>query len=237
MRNWQPGGQQVTVDVVSESGAMLQTEAPLRGGNITTQQITELPIASRNPALLALTLPGVSSNRFGFGIGTFSVNGARGRSNNFLLDGIENNDISVAGQGFQVTNPDAVAEVSVLTSNFDAEFGRAGGGVINTITKSGTNEFHGTLSAFLDSTRDDAITLTQSRNPVIIERGRMLPGTQQIYAGTLGGPLYLPRFGEGGRSYYDGKNRTFFFTSYQEERQARRKTSAWWSRRQLVSRC
>ena len=55
--------------------------------------------------MLALTLPGVSTNRFGFGVGTFSVNGGRGRSNNFLIDGTENNDISVAGQGFQIKNP------------------------------------------------------------------------------------------------------------------------------------
>ncbi|MGH9944497.1 MAG: carboxypeptidase-like regulatory domain-containing protein, partial [Pyrinomonadaceae bacterium] len=76
-----PAGQQITVDVVAESGAALQTEAPVRGGNISTQQVTELPIASRNPVSLALTLPGVSSNRAGFGVDTFSVNGARGRSN------------------------------------------------------------------------------------------------------------------------------------------------------------
>lgn len=215
----QLGGQQITVDVIAEAGAALQTEAPVRGGNISERQVTELPIASRNPVSLALTLPGVSSNRNGFGIGTFSVNGARGRSNNFLLDGIENNDISVAGQGYQINNPDAVKEVSVQTSNFDAEFGRAGGAVVNTITKSGTNEFHGTLSAFLDSTRDDAITSSLSRDPRIAANGRLDPGTQQIYSGTIGGPLYLPRFGEGGPAVYNGKNRTFFFASYQEERQ------------------
>jgi hypothetical protein len=213
------GQQQITIDVTAEAGAILQTEAPVRGGSITTQQVTELPIASRNPALLALTLPGVSSNRFGFGVGTFSVNGARGRSNNFLLDGVENNDISVAGQGYQITNPDAVAEVAVYTSNFDAEFGRAGGAVINTVTKSGGNEYHGTLSAFLDSTRDDAVTLSQSRSAPIIARGRQLPGTQQIYSATLGGPLHLPKFGEGGSSWYNGRDRTFFFLSWQEERQ------------------
>ncbi|MDQ3756165.1 MAG: Plug and carboxypeptidase regulatory-like domain-containing protein, partial [Acidobacteriota bacterium] len=141
-----PGGQNVTIDVVAESGAALQTEAPVRGGNISPRQVTELPFSSRNPVSLALTLPGVSSNRAGFGVDTFSVNGARGRSNNFLIDGTENNDISIAGQGFQITNPDAVQEVSVQTSNYDAEFGRAGGAVINVITKGGGNEYHGTLS-------------------------------------------------------------------------------------------
>src|SRR5262245_9154339 len=93
----EPGTQQVTVNVTSESGALLQTEAPVRGGNVNTRQITELPFSSRNPASLALTLPGVTTNRNSQGVATFSVNGARGRSNNFMIDGTENNDISVAG--------------------------------------------------------------------------------------------------------------------------------------------
>ncbi|HEX8721074.1 MAG TPA: TonB-dependent receptor [Pyrinomonadaceae bacterium] len=201
----QPGGQNITVDVTADAGAILQTEAPVRGGNIEAARITELPIASRNPVSLALTLPGVSSNRYGFGVGTFSVNGSRGRSNNFLIDGTENNDISVAGQGFQITNPDAVQEVSVQTSNFDAEFGRAGGAVVNTITKSGTNSFHGTLSYLLDSTRDDAITNTQALDPEVQKRGHPLPGTEQWFSGTFGGPI--------------ARDRTFFFGAYQEQHQ------------------
>ena len=111
-----PSGQHATVDVTADTGLLLQSEAPVRGGNIDKARITELPFAGRNPVALALTLPGVSTNRFGFGVGTFSVNGSRGRSNNFLIDGTENNDISVAGQAFQITNPDAVQEVSVQTS-------------------------------------------------------------------------------------------------------------------------
>jgi len=212
-----PGGQNITIDVFAETGVVLQTEAPVRGGNISPRQVTELPFAGRNPVALALTLPGVSSNRAGFGADTFSVNGARGRSNNFLIDGTENNDISIAGQGFQITNPDAVQEVSVQTSNYDAEFGRAGGAVVNTITKSGTNEFHGTLSYLLDSRVDDAITSSESRDPNIVANG--LPfGIENIFAGTLGGPLYFPRFGEGGPTLYSGRNRTFFFVAYQEDR-------------------
>ncbi|MGH9969355.1 MAG: TonB-dependent receptor domain-containing protein [Pyrinomonadaceae bacterium] len=210
-----PAGQNVTVDVTTESGALLQTEAPVRGGNIDEKRITELPFAGRNPVSLALTLPGVSSNRFGFGVGTFSVNGSRGRSNNFLIDGTENNDISVAGQAFQITNPDAVQEVSVQTGNYDAEFGRAGGAVVNTITKAGTNSFHGTLSYLLDSTRDDALTSAESRrpslsrdpliNPLRDGRGHPAPGTEQWFAGTIGGPIV--------------HNRTFFFGAFQEQRQ------------------
>ena len=213
-----PAGQVATVNVASDAGQLLQVEAPVRGGNIDKIRITELPVANRNPVGLALTLPGVSTNRFGFGVGTFSVNGSRGRSNNFLIDGTENNDISVAGQAFQITNPDAVQEVSVQTSNYDAEFGRAGGAVVNTITKSGTDDFHGSIAYLLDSTHDDAITNTQSTSAAIRQRGHPPRGTEQYYAGTLGGPLLFPHFGEGKPMWtYDGRQRTFFFAAWQEQ--------------------
>ncbi|NOT60539.1 MAG: TonB-dependent receptor, partial [Acidobacteria bacterium] len=204
------GVTEMSVDVTAESGALLQTEAPVRGGNIDVKRIVELPIAGRNPVSLALTLPGVSTNRFGFGTSTFSVNGGRGRSNNFLIDGTENNDISVAGQGFQIKNPDAVQEVSVQTSNYDAEFGRAGGAVVNTITKSGTNSVRGTASWQYDSTRDDALTNTQSLSPVLQARGYAPYGTEHFFSGTIGGPVKLPKL-------YDGKDRTFFFAAYQNQ--------------------
>ncbi len=206
-----PRGQELVVDVTAESGTALQTEAPVRGGNIETVKITELPFAGRNPVALALTLPGVSTNRFGFGVATFVVNGGRGRSNNFLIDGTENNDISIAGQGFQIRNPDAVQEVSVQTSNYDAEFGRAGGAVVNTITRSGTNQYHGTASFLYDTTRDDAITNTQSLSPVIQQRGHPPYGTEQYFAGTFGGPII--------------RDRTFFFGAYQNQRQASNRTA------------
>jgi outer membrane receptor protein involved in Fe transport len=209
-----PGGQQVTVDVAAEASALLQTESPVRGGNIETKRVTELPYAGRNPVALALTLPGVSTNRGGAGVSTFSVNGARGRSNNFLIDGTENNDISVAGQGFQITNPDAVQEVSIQTGLYDAEYGRAGGGVINTITKGGTNDFHGTLSFLYDTTYDDALTSGQSRDLISVKNRNGHPnyGTEFYAGGTIGGPIKLPG--------YNGRNRTFFFGAYQEQRQS-----------------
>jgi len=197
-------GQASTISVVAET-VQLQAEAPVRQSTISSIQSTQLPIANRNPALLALTLPGVSTNRGGTGVATFSVNGGRGRSNNFLLDGTENNDISVAGQAFQITNPDAVQEVSIQTSNFDAEFGRAGGAVVNTIIRSGTNDYRGSLGYLVESTRFNAITRQESLNANVVQRGRPLPGTDQWFSGTLGGPIV--------------KDRTFFFGAYQERRQ------------------
>lgn len=198
------GEQKSVVEVIAEN-VQLNVDAPNRGANIGTAQITQLPFSTRNPVSLALTAPGVSTNRAGFGVATFSVNGARGRSNNFLIDGTENNDISVAGQAFQIKNPDAVQEVSVQTSNYDSEFGRAGGGVVNVITRGGTNEMHGTVSLLVDVTNDDATTSLQSIDPEVIRRGKALPGTEQWWAGTIGGPIV--------------KNKLFFFQSFQEQRQ------------------
>jgi hypothetical protein len=193
------------VSVTSE-GAALQTEAPVRGGTISSVAATELPVASRNPATLALTLPGVSSNRNGFGVSTFSVNGSRGRSNNFMIDGTENNDISVSGQAFQITNPDVVQETNVQTSNFDSEYGRAGGAVVNVITKAGTNSYHGTASYLLESTYTEAISNLTAQDPEVLARGRPLPGTEQIWSGTLGGKII--------------RDRTFFFVGFQNDRQS-----------------
>ncbi len=211
------GNQEIVIEVTGDAGAQLQTEAAVRGGNISTRQITELPVAG-NPTALALTLPGVVTNRTGVGIGTFSVNGARGRSNNFLIDGTENNDISVAGQGFQITNRDAVQEVSVQTGNYDSEFGRAGGAIVNTITRSGTSDFRGTLAFQYDSSKDDAITSLQSRNPAVLALGRPLFNDEKVYSGTFGGPLFLPNFGEGGPVLNTSRDRNFFFVGYLENR-------------------
>ncbi len=213
----QVGSQQAVVDVVSGTSEPLQTESPVRGGNVSAKQITQLPVIG-NPTGLALTLPGVVSNRTGVGVGTFSVNGARGRSNNFLIDGTENNDISVAGQGFQITNRDAIQEVSVQTGNYDSEFGRAGGAVVNVITRAGTSAFHGTLAFQYDTSTDDAITSSQARNPRVLALGRPLFNDEKIYSGTFGGPLFLPNFGEGGPVFNTERDKNFFFVAYLENR-------------------
>ena len=200
------GAAATVVEVTAGSEVLLQAESVTRGGSITSLEAQEFAIAGRNAVAFALTLPGVSTNRFGFGIGTFSVNGSRGRSNNFMVDGSDNNDTGIAGQAMQLRNPDAVAEVAVQTSNFDAEFGRAGGATVNTVTKMGSNNLHGSLFHLFDSTYDDATTNTTSLNPAVIRRGRPLPGTENWFGGTVGGPVK--------------KNKTFFFAGYHQQRQA-----------------
>ena len=196
---------------VTESGLQLQTEAPVRGGNVDLKTILELPYANRNPVNLGLTLPGVTTTKFATPTNTFIVNGARGRSNNFMIDGTDNNDISVAGQALEVINPGSIQEVSVQTSNYDAEFGRAAGAVVNVITRSGTNSLHGTAGFVLDSTRDDAISSSLAQDPAIKARGHNFAGTEQQFDGTLGGPVI--------------HNRTFFHLSYLEKRQFSQSTT------------
>jgi hypothetical protein len=202
---------QQAVEVLAPSIA-LQTESPVRGGNIGGKSVQDLPYASRNPALLGLTLPGVVSNKFAITENTsFVVNGARIRSNNFVVDGADNNEISTGGPAFAILNPSSVAEVSVQTSNYSSEFGRAGGGIVNVITRSGTNRWHGTAGFVLDSTRDDAISSSLAQDPVIRARGHNLAGTEQQFEGTLGGPIR--------------RDSTFFHMSFLELRQFSTSTS------------
>lgn len=133
--------------VVEASAAQeLQTESGSLGGEISKEEIQNLPINSLNPVELVLTQAGVQdgTNQFAFTNGVqFSVNGTRPRANNFLIDGQDNNDNGITGQAFQTSNLQAVQEVTVLTNSYSAEYGRGGGSVTNEISKTGTNDYHG----------------------------------------------------------------------------------------------
>lgn len=190
--------------VTVEAGAVaLQTSEAVRGGNFETQQIVQLPLPLQDSINVLLLVPGVqnaSTTQFSDGSNNYSVNGERARSNNFMIDGVENNDISVAGAAFQIHNNDAIQEVSVQTSNFSAEFGRAGGVVLNQITKSGGNAVHGTLAEVYLSHVFDATNNSERLG------GQKSPSkfTENVPAFTVGGPVYIPHL-------YDGRDKTFFF--------------------------
>lgn len=221
------GGVQETVNVSAGAGEVLQTSEPVRGGNFVSQQVTSLPSAGLNPYDLGRLLPGVatatgSGATFG-NASQFSVNGQRPRGNNYLIDGTENNDISVTGPANQINNEDAVAEVSVQTGLFSAEFGRAGGGVFNIVTKSGTNDYHGTAKWLILSQVFNSLTSTEKAISRITRDGanntpKFSVFTENIFGGTIGGPLPLPRFGEGGPSILGGKDKNFFFFGLQWDR-------------------
>jgi hypothetical protein len=197
--------------VTVEAGAIaLQTSEAVRGGNFESQQVAQLPLPAQDSINVLLLVPGVqnaSTTQFSDGSNNYSVNGQRARSNNFMIDGVENNDISVAGAAFQIHNNDAIQEVSVQTSNFSAEYGRAGGVVLNQITKSGTNSFHGTLAEVFLSQVFNATSNSERLG------GQKGPSkfNENIPAFTVGGPVYIPHL-------YNGTNKTFFFAGGQWDR-------------------
>lgn len=204
-------GESVTVEATA---VQLQTEESTRGGAIQPVALANLPISGQNSLNLMLTLPGVvRSNQSGSldsGIG--SVNGARARSNNFMIDGSANNDISIAGPAFTITNNDALQEVAIQTSNFTAEFGRSGGAVVNQVTKSGTNQLHGTgawvYRSQLFNASNNSQRLAFARNPDSELKPKF---KENIPAFTIGGPVYIPHI-------YDGHNKTFWFAGFQWDR-------------------
>jgi hypothetical protein len=184
---------QLKLTGISES-VTATAEAPLVdatssqvGINISPKQIEGLPSATRNYLELALLAPGVSFARDGNSPLAFGAQ--EGRAINVQVDGVDNNDESVGGQQTDI-NQDTVQEFQVLSSQFTAEYGKASGGVINVITKSGTNIFHG--SAYYYYRRDslDAKDFFAAEQP---------PLTKDNYGGTFGGPIV--------------KNSTFFFVS------------------------
>ena len=225
------GGVTEVVNIV-ENASLLNTTNTEVGTRFDNRRLAELPIATnRNVYNIALSAPGVSqlqSNQSGFTNGiNYSANGGRLRSNNFLLDGQDNNDFGVAGAVVQLNNPDLIQEVRLVTNQFSAEYGRNSSSVFNAITKSGSNQFHGSGFWFHNDNHLNACS-NLNKTAGFCNKNATDPAKQfapfrlENQAGfTLGGPLYLPRFGEGGPGYISGKDRTFFFFALQR----------WWDRR------
>ncbi|HEX8722425.1 MAG TPA: carboxypeptidase regulatory-like domain-containing protein [Pyrinomonadaceae bacterium] len=202
-----------SVDVTAEAGGItLNKTNPVLGLSVSNRQAVELPLsAGRDVNQIALLAPLAVPAPGSTGI---SVNGQRARNNNFTIDGTDNNDISVTLSTSSVI-PEAVAEFQVLTNAYSVEFGRNSGAQINVITRSGTNEFHGDLFHYYRGSRLNALTNVEKRN------GLTRPGrfVRNQFGWAVGGPVHLPRFGEGGPSIISGKDRTFFFTAFQADLQ------------------
>jgi len=141
------GQTSVTVEVAGDQ-ATLDTDTGTISGTINSVAINNLPIGDLNPYALAETLPGVQvvSGQNSFSEGdNYSVNGARSRANNFLIEGSDNNDAGIHGSGITPENLDAIEEVVLLENSYQAEFGGGGGSVANLIYKNGSNHFHGAV--------------------------------------------------------------------------------------------
>jgi outer membrane receptor protein involved in Fe transport len=205
------------VTVTSSGEELISRDQSQVSTTIETRKIEDLPSNAAGAGLdtLALLAPGVIANNSG-GVNTngtgLSVNGNRARSNNFQIDGADNNDLSVSGPAMFIDNQDSIQEIQVITNNFSAQYGRNQGAIVNYVTKAGTNNFHGRLFEFHRDNRN-----LNSLNNIEKRGGQEKPDRSlfNTFGGTIGGPLYIPRFGEGGKSYINGTDRFFFFVSYQ----------------------
>ncbi len=190
-------GASTTIEVESQI-VPLATESGEISASIGTREIQDLPIASINPYSLALTLPGVTSVE-GADMAngpSFSVNGSRPRTNNFLIEGQDNNDSGIHGQGLQPGNLEAVSEVAVLTNSYSAEYGHGGGAVSNMIVRTGSNQFHGSV---WDRLQNSSLDATDKQDKLYeSEKSKY---RENIYGFTIGGPIK--------------QNKLFFFASYQ----------------------
>jgi outer membrane receptor protein involved in Fe transport len=200
------GTAETRIEVNGESSELLVKDSPLRGGNFQPREVRDLPLPVLNPLSLARILPGATDaagSAAHSGVGktgaSFSINGQRPRGNNYMLDGTDNNEVWMTGLEQAFTIADAIEEISVQTSNFSVEFGRAGGGVFNVITKSGTNDLHGTLLWRYQSQRFNSISNLDRLDGVT-----QAVFCDNIFGFTAGGPIR--------------KNKTFFFAGFQEEK-------------------
>src|SRR4051794_9070320 len=195
---------------VQAAGELIQSSTSELGAVVAEKQVVDLPLNGRNFTQLLSLSPGVapvsvSQNSGGFGnvaSGTTfvfpSINGQTNRSNFFMTDGLNNQG---AFQSTYAVPPiiDAMSEFKVNAHNDQAEFGGALGGIINVVTKSGTNQLHGSLWEFV---RNDAFNARNTfQNSVTVFR-------QNQYGASAGGPVILPKL-------YNGRNKTFFFAAYQ----------------------
>jgi Carboxypeptidase regulatory-like domain/TonB-dependent Receptor Plug Domain/TonB dependent receptor len=204
-----------TVEVTTEAPAVqLATSDISAVVNATT--VRELPLNGRSWTDLAALQPGVDtiqtqpsfatgSDRGNRGFGQqLTISGARPQQNNYRLDGVSLNDYANGAPGSVLggnLGVDAIQEFSVLTSNYSAEYGKTSGGVVNAITRSGTNEFHGSAYEFLRNSAFDAKNFFESANT------SKAPFKRNQFGGAIGGPIF--------------KNKTFFFADYEGIRQAK----------------
>ena len=194
-------GAKAEVVQVQADAALTETETSKLGEIIDNRKVEDLPLNGRDFAQLARLSPGVSSSGGGGGqqggeggVSGFSSNGQRSTSNNFLVDGVDNND-SFGGTAAQIPSIDSIEEFEVQTNSFSAEYGRNTGSVVNLVTKSGSNHLHGSLYEFL---RNDALDARNFFNQSDFAK----PAVRlNQFGGTLGGPIV--------------QNKTFFFLNYE----------------------
>jgi Carboxypeptidase regulatory-like domain/TonB-dependent Receptor Plug Domain len=210
-----PAGQvSETVSVTSE-GAIVERESSNLTARLTADQINLISTKGRDITSLLRLLPGTSNNDDieavgeGFGTDLPNISGQRGRSTVATIDGLNASEPSGSNKLSMTINQDAVGEVQVLRNNYGAEYGNNGGAIINLVSKGGTKDYRGTAYYFL---RNEALNASPYFNN---KAGLKRPlYRHNIWGFNGGGPLPLPRFGEGGPTLL--RNKAFFFFSYEK---------------------
>ena len=201
---------------VTEAASQIQLNSATTGQTLQSTTINNLPLATRHFLTLLTLSAGANTEMFqsdalGRGAVTINVNGQRPVNNNYQLEGINANDINLPVlDNVPLPNPSTVQEFKTQTSLYDASQGRNGGGNIQVALKSGTSEFHGDTFFFLRNDKLNANDFFRNRN------GQPRPRYRQgVYGASIGGPIWLPHFGEGGDALQSTQNRHFFFFNYQ----------------------
>ncbi len=203
----EPGQVTETVNV-TETTTPVQTSNAAQMGTISGTQVRELQLNNRNFEQLVTLQPGVTSQLpdvVGFGLNnatTISVNGARVTANNWTVDGADINDSGSNGTLLNVPSVDAIQEFTLGRSNYDAEYGRSGGGQVLVGTKSGTSQYHGDAYEFV---RNDVFNANSFFSNLV--GAKKPPLRYNDYGFTIGGPLFIPRL------YKKSESKTFFFWS------------------------
>jgi hypothetical protein len=195
------GQQSESVEVTSQA-ANVETVNQTIGTSVVGETIQRAPLNGRNVLDLAALQPGVTETNADSGAaGGYSIAGGRSDSVTYLLDGATNNDLLDNSVVFN-PNPDTIAEFRIMESNYSAEYGRNGGGIISVVTKSGTNEWHGSAFEFLRNDSFNANLFFNKNNPDNLLPRPVLKRNQ--YGATFGGPIKKDKF--------------FFFVGYQGQR-------------------
>ena len=213
----QPGQVSETVSIMSE-GAVVERESSDLTARLTADQINLIATKGRDVTSLLRLLPGTSNNDDiegagdGFGTDLPNISGQRGRSTVPTIDGLFAGEPSGSNKLSFTINQDAVAEVKVLRNNYGAEYGNNGGAIINIVSKGGGKDFAGSVYYFL---RNESLNAT----PFFNNKARLKkPLYRHLYpGGNVSGPMWLPRFGEGGDFWL--KDKAFFFYAYEKPHQ------------------
>jgi outer membrane receptor protein involved in Fe transport len=239
----QAGDIAATVTVSGDTTPAIETENSNIAKTVTTEEVRQLPQSGRDPYELTRLTPGVfgdfarssggnaqnlpnqkgpggtAANRLIFQTENspqITANGQRVESNNYQIDGTSVNSLTFGGAAVITPNQESVKEIRVIASVYSAEYGRNSGAQVLTVSKNGTNQFHGSLFLKNNSPGLNSANAYGGPGP----NGTSLPGVANIqhynqYGGSIGGPIPLPRFGEGPPSFHLEKNKAFFFFSYE----------------------